>query len=87
MSRTLGPQIFAYHTLFGRECLPEYVSCDVLARIETTLLNKLMGRAGQAENVGRSGNEVASTATFSLGSFLCILSVGYAERFHRVLGR
>jgi hypothetical protein len=63
-SRVLEPQILAYGALPGTEYLPEYVSCDVLARIGMILLNKLMGTAGRAENAGCSGNEVASTTTF-----------------------
>jgi hypothetical protein len=49
-----GGQILAYNALSGTECLPEYVSCDVLARIVPVLLNKPMGTAGWAENVGCS---------------------------------
>jgi hypothetical protein len=32
----------------------EYVSCDALARIETGLLNELMGTTGRADIVGSS---------------------------------
>jgi hypothetical protein len=44
--------------------MPEYVSCDLLAKIGTTPLKKLMGTAGRAENVGCSGNEVVNNLTF-----------------------
>jgi hypothetical protein len=51
-AHVLGPQTRAYHGLWGRKCLFEDVNYFVQARIGTTVLNKLMGTTGRAENVG-----------------------------------
>jgi hypothetical protein len=59
-SRIHAPQIRAYDALARTKRLPEYVSCDVLARIRTMLLNQLMGTAGRAQNPGWWGNEVGA---------------------------
>jgi hypothetical protein len=60
IARILAPQIRAYDALAGTKRLPEYVSCDVLARIRTMLLNQLMRTAGRAQSVGCWGNEVGA---------------------------
>jgi hypothetical protein len=49
--------------------------------------SSIMGTARRAENVGCSGKEVASIATFSICYFQCLLSADYAKRFLRVLSR
>jgi hypothetical protein len=49
--------------------MPEYVNCDVLARIETGLLNELMGTTGRADNAGSSGDTVANRLNFSVRYF------------------
>jgi hypothetical protein len=74
------PQILADDVLPGTKYLPEYVICDVLSRIGTMPLNQLMGTAERAENDGCSGNDGASTTTFSIHFFQNILSADYATR-------
>jgi hypothetical protein len=49
--------------------VPEYVSCDVLARLETELLNEFMRPTGRADNVGFSGDTVMSGVAFSVHYF------------------
>jgi hypothetical protein len=82
-----GLQILAYDALPGRKRLLEYVNCDVVARIRRIHPNKLMETIGRAQNVGYSGNEVMSSATFSIRYFLYIQSDDCAARFHRALSR
>jgi hypothetical protein len=48
-------------------CVPEDVNCDVLARLETGLLNELMGTTGRADNVGSSREQ--SDGSFSVYYF------------------
>jgi hypothetical protein len=64
-SRFLSTGILAYHS-WEIIRVPEYVSCDVLVRIETGFLNEFMGTTGQADNVGSSRNTVV---TFSVHYF------------------
>jgi hypothetical protein len=45
-----SPEILARHSWEKRR-VPEYVSCDGLARLETGLLNEFMGTTGRADNV------------------------------------
>jgi hypothetical protein len=78
-SRILDAQIIADDALPGTKCLFEYVSCNVVARIGRIHLNKLMGTTGRAQNVGCSGNEVVTRATFCIHYFECILSADCAE--------
>jgi hypothetical protein len=68
-SHILVPPILVYDALPGTKGLPEYTSCDVLARIGTIHLNKFMQTAGGAENVRCSGNEVMSIVTLSIRCF------------------
>jgi hypothetical protein len=63
-SRILDPQILVYDAFPGTKCFPEYVNCDVWARIGRILLNKFMGTTGRARNVGCSRNEAANAAAF-----------------------
>jgi hypothetical protein len=63
-SRVLGPEMLAHYALSLTKCFLEYVSYDILARIKTTLLNKLVRMTRRAHNVGYSGDEVVSRLTF-----------------------
>jgi hypothetical protein len=76
-----------FHALPERKGLLESVNCDVLARMETTLLNELMGMTGRGAEGQMFGEEVVSISTFSMGYFHSILSADSAKRCHRVLSR
>jgi hypothetical protein len=81
MSRILGPQILTDDALPRTKCLPEYVSCDELARIGRILLNKLMGTTGRAQNIELSRNDVVSMAVFCIGYFEYIRSADCSMAF------
>jgi hypothetical protein len=68
-SAVLIQQIPGYHGLRGTKWMLEYVNCDALARIEMTLLNKLLGTTGRARKAGFSRDGKANTLTFSIHHF------------------
>jgi hypothetical protein len=62
--RALGSEMLAYQILRRTKYLIEYVYYDALARIETGVLIKLMGRTGRAQSIGWSRDEVMGRETF-----------------------
>jgi hypothetical protein len=63
--RVIIPEMLTYHALLETKSLQKYVGCDPVARIETDLLNQLMGTTGRAQNIGYSGDGIESMVTFS----------------------
>jgi hypothetical protein len=61
-----------------------HVSCDALASIGTSLLNKVMRTTRLVHNVGCSGYGVVSRIDCSIRYFRCPQSADCLKRFHRV---
>jgi hypothetical protein len=79
-SHVPGPEILGHHSWeIKREF--EHVICDVLARIETGLLNEFMGTTGRADHVGCSGDTVVGRVMFSVHYFRQAQSADCAEPF------
>jgi hypothetical protein len=63
-----SPEILACY-LWEIKRVSEYVNCDVLATLETGLLNEFMGTTGGEDNVGFSGDTVMSRVAPSVHYF------------------
>jgi hypothetical protein len=84
--RVPSQEILACHSWEIRR-MPEDVSCGVLARFETRLLNELMGTTGRADDVGPSGDTVMSRLAFYVHYFRQAQSADCAEPFPRFPSR
>jgi hypothetical protein len=67
-SRVVSPQMLVYHALRRTKCSLGYVNGDVLVRIGTTILIKLMGSTGQAER------RISKDRVMNATTFLSVIS-------------
>jgi hypothetical protein len=77
----------ADYALCETKCLLKYVNCDALARLITTLLNKLMGTTGRRAEGQMFEARSGTHDNFSYTSFPICLPADCTERFHRVRSR